>query len=128
MDLARAELELEQARVGLAYVLGEFPVSTGSVPAVLSTEEATRARERMDALDGVVEGTATTTPPSTPSESTPTESAPSESAPSESTPTESAPIESSPTESAPSEAEAEESPMTESPVPETETGADEVSP
>lgn len=50
MDLARAELELEQARVGLSYVLGEFPVATSAVPMRITDDEESKARERMDGL------------------------------------------------------------------------------
>ncbi len=48
-ELARAELELEQAHLGLAYIIGAFPAL--ELPAEpLSDEEASAARERVESL------------------------------------------------------------------------------
>lgn len=48
-ELARAELELQQAQLGLAYVVGAFP-SSGPAPEPLRDEEAEAARARMAPL------------------------------------------------------------------------------
>lgn len=50
VDVARAELELDQARLGLAYMLGYFP---GEQPDPLSIEsgEVDSARKRLDGVD-----------------------------------------------------------------------------
>lgn len=48
-ELARAELELQQAHLGLAYVVGAFPLS-GDPAAPLSSDEEEAARARMDSL------------------------------------------------------------------------------
>lgn len=48
-DLARAELDLEQAHLGLAYIVGAFP-APGEPAAPLSAEEEQAARARMEAL------------------------------------------------------------------------------
>jgi outer membrane protein TolC len=112
MDLARAELELEQSRVGLAYVLGEFPIATGFAPAVLSDDEEQKARERMDALDGP-SGTTTTTdaPPASgatsPATPAPSSTVPAETAPSTTTPAETAPLTTEPNATEPTATEPE---------------------
>lgn len=52
IDLARAELELEQARLSLSYILGEMPTAEGATPAEISDEEIDLARDRMDSIGG----------------------------------------------------------------------------
>lgn len=48
-ELARAELEMQQAHLGLAYVVGAFP-TLDVAAARISDEEESAARARMDAL------------------------------------------------------------------------------
>ena len=50
IDVARAELELDQARLGLAYMLGYFPGEQPDPLSIKSAEEDS-ARERLDTVD-----------------------------------------------------------------------------
>lgn len=49
IQLAQAELDLEQSRMGLSYILGEFPPATTVAPLELGDDEADEARKLMDA-------------------------------------------------------------------------------
>lgn len=52
LDLLRAELEVQQARLGLAYVVGVFPGDLRAAARPLDEEEAALARGRVEALEG----------------------------------------------------------------------------
>ncbi len=51
VDLLRQRLDLEQSRLGLLYVLGEFPEGVDAKPREISEKETDQARALMDKVD-----------------------------------------------------------------------------
>lgn len=50
-ELARAELELQQARLGLAYIVGAFPALALNDASALSNDERNQGRERFEKIE-----------------------------------------------------------------------------